>query len=255
MGGVVAQPVPWHESPHTLTVTAPPSGAWSSAARTRDEPTPLGAGRRARTAGGQPATRCGPLGDQRCSFVVWAPSASEVAVVVEGGKTVALFPAAHGYFAGVAEHCPPGLAIATCSTAPPSRTRRRARSPTVWPVPPRWSSPGVRVRYQRLRGGPLAESVLYELHVGTFTAGGTSTRPSTSSTRSSSSGSPPSRRCPSPSSPARATGGYDGCSLRRPALLRRPRGVFPASSTPATVAASPSCSMSSTTTSDPRERC
>jgi len=26
MGGVVAQPVPWHESPHTLTVTAPPLG-------------------------------------------------------------------------------------------------------------------------------------------------------------------------------------------------------------------------------------
>jgi len=51
---------------------------------------------------GSPRLGAVPLGDQRCSFVVWAPSASEVAVVVEGGKTVALFPAAHGYFAGVA---------------------------------------------------------------------------------------------------------------------------------------------------------
>jgi len=69
-------------------------------------------------------------------------SASEVAVVVEGGKTVALFPAAHGYFAGVAEHCPPGSRYRYLLDGTPSRTRRRARSPTVWPVPPRWSSPG-----------------------------------------------------------------------------------------------------------------
>jgi len=186
---------------------------------------------------------------------VWAPSASEVAVVVEGGKTVALFPAAHGYFAGVAEHCPPGLAIATCSTAPPSRTRRRARSPTVWPVPPSGRAWAFEFGTSDFVAAPLAESVLYELHVGTFTAGGTFDSAIDELDSLVELGVTAVEAMPIAQFSGTRNWGYDGVF---PFAAQHSYGGprrFPASSTPATVAASPSCSMSSTTTSDPRERC
>jgi maltooligosyltrehalose trehalohydrolase len=123
---------------------------------------------------GSPRLGAVPLGDQRCSFVVWAPSASEVAVVVEGGKTVALFPAAHGYFAGVAEHCPPGsryryLLDGTALADPASRSQPDGVAGPSEVVEP-WA---FEFGTSDFVAAPLAESVLYELHVGTFTAGGT----------------------------------------------------------------------------------
>jgi len=171
------------------------------------------------------ATRCGPARDQRCSFVVWAPSRARWRSSLKAARRS---PCSRGPWLlrrrGGA--LPPRVSLSLLAR------RHRPRGPGVALAadgvagPPRWSSPGRSSRYQRLRGGPLAESC---------------------STSSTSARSPPgdlrlghrrarlARRArghrveamPIAQFSGTRNWGYDGVPLRRPALLRRPRGVFP----------------------------
>ena len=111
----------------------------------------------------------------RTSFAVWAPSAGRVEVVLEGPDAVApLAPSGDGIFAGVVDGVGPGR-----------RYRYRLDGDDVLADPASSHQPdGVAGPSQVVdpdfawtdagwAGVPLAELVLYELHVGTFTPEGT----------------------------------------------------------------------------------
>ena len=177
------------------------------------------AGRRRRAPAGRaarPATRwrcwCG-AGDDRADFAVWAPHRERVRVLVDG--------TAHAM---------------TRDDARLVARRRRGRGPgtdyaflldddeTPLPDPrSRWQPTGVHGRVAasttttpspgptaRGPAGSCPGSVLYELHIGTFTPAARSTRRSSGSTTWSSSASTSSRCCRSTPSTARANWGYDG---------------------------------------------
>ena len=75
-----------------------------------------------------------------------------------------------------ARGCPraPATTTGSCSTASASPTRRRAGSPTGLRGPSRVVDPRAFAwTDRRFRAAPLRDAVLYELHVGTFTAEGT----------------------------------------------------------------------------------
>ncbi|HWF34175.1 MAG TPA: alpha-amylase family glycosyl hydrolase, partial [Solirubrobacteraceae bacterium] len=114
-----------------------------------------------------------PLGDGRFSFRVWAPRASESVAVRLSGGDVALEEAGYGVYEGTAP-CQPGadywfvldgVALPDpCSRWQPAGLRGPSRvvDPSAWG--------GAGAAFVR---PPLPELVLYELHVGTFTAEGT----------------------------------------------------------------------------------
>ena len=164
-------------------------------------------------------------------------------------------PTPDGYHAATVDERQPRQPLpATGSTGRVERPDPASRSqPDGVHGPPRsWTraSPG---RTPSWRGLPLEDFVIYELHVGTFTPEGTfdAVIPHLDAAAPSSA-SPPSSSCRWPSSRATRNWGYDGVyPVRRPELLRRARRPAGAWSTPATAAASPSCSTSSTTTSGP----
>ncbi|MDP3937490.1 MAG: malto-oligosyltrehalose trehalohydrolase [Deltaproteobacteria bacterium] len=115
-------------------------------------------------------------GSGRTSFRLWAPSAERVEVVFEHPepRAVALAAAAHGYHQGVIEEAPPG-----------SRYRYRLDGDRERPDPASRLQPegvhgpsGVDDRAFAWTdvawgGLPLADYLLYELHVGVFTPQGT----------------------------------------------------------------------------------
>ncbi len=113
-----------------------------------------------------------PLGDGHTRFRVWAPHPGEVALRVEGvdhelrdeghGVLVADVEAGHGddYAYVLDGHALPD----PCTRHQPNGLRGPSR--VVDPARLAWTD-------QRWRGVPLAELVLYELHVGTFSAEGT----------------------------------------------------------------------------------
>ena len=102
------------------------------------------------------------------------------------------------------------------------------------------------------RGSEMADLVIYELHVGTFTPAGTFDGASSGSRRSASLASPRSRSCPSRSFPAAATG---DTTASRSTPCRAPTAGRTGSSvwwTPRTAPGSPCCSTWCTTISGPR---
>jgi maltooligosyltrehalose trehalohydrolase len=111
---------------------------------------------------------------------VWAPLADRVEVELEGGWSLALDPRDRGYHDGQDEGIEPGRRYryrlhgpGTPSEPLPDPASRwqpdGVHGPSVVVSPPAsfdWSD-------EWWRGRPLAEYVIYELHVGTFTPGGT----------------------------------------------------------------------------------
>lgn len=116
------------------------------------------------------------LGGERCRFLVWAPRAQRLEVRLCGPaeRVVPLAPAGGGYFTGVLDGVVPG-----------ARYRYRLDDRCEHPDPGSRSQPeGVHGPSEVVaddfawtdaawRGHRLAELVIYELHVGTFTPEGT----------------------------------------------------------------------------------
>ncbi|MGH9016294.1 MAG: malto-oligosyltrehalose trehalohydrolase [Acidimicrobiales bacterium] len=115
------------------------------------------------------------LSDGRWAFSVWAPGTGEVRVSGLAGGDVGLVPTGDGYHRGVADGCPPG-----------ARYRYVLDDGPPLPDPAsRWQPEGVHgpsavVAVDEHRwcdagfvAPPLWAQVIYELHVGTFTAQGT----------------------------------------------------------------------------------
>jgi maltooligosyltrehalose trehalohydrolase len=107
-------------------------------------------------------------------FRVWAPQRSRVEVVLEGGRIERLEPERGGYFRGLIENAGAasryrfrldgGIAVPD----PASRFQPdgpHGPSQVIDPGTFRWSDAG-------WRGVPMADAVIYELHVGTFTPAG-----------------------------------------------------------------------------------
>ncbi len=117
-----------------------------------------------------------PLPGGACRFVVWAPRADRVDVLVHGpeARSVSLHPAPRGYFAGEIDGIPPG-----------ARYRYRLNGEAEYPDPASRHQPeGVHGPSEVVdptfdwgdaewRGLSLGSLVFYELHVGTYTEQGT----------------------------------------------------------------------------------
>jgi maltooligosyltrehalose trehalohydrolase len=129
-----------------------------------------------RLSDGGPALGATPLLDGGTRFVVWAPLARRVQVrLMDGGRLVDLEPLEEGYYAGVAEDCPPGslyryrLDGGDELADPASRHQPEGvlgPSAVVDLAAHRWADDGYRPR-------PLWEHVISEVHIGTLSAGGT----------------------------------------------------------------------------------
>ncbi|MFT4248127.1 MAG: malto-oligosyltrehalose trehalohydrolase, partial [Pseudomonas sp.] len=115
----------------------------------------------------QPRWGAWPVGDGGVHFALWAPSAREVALLLDDGRSHPLAPQADGFHAALVR-CAPG-------------TRYRFRIDGAEPVPDpasRWQPEGVHGASavlptdghawtcQDWRGRPWQEAVIYELHVG-----------------------------------------------------------------------------------------
>ena len=126
-------------------------------------------------------TRGAAIVDDGVRFEVWAPHAQRVGVEVSsGGRFIELplVPVADGIFAGFAERVRPGADY---------RYRLVTKDGTLHRPDPasRWQPYGVhgssrvvdpnafRWTDRAWRGGEMGDQVIYELHVGTFTAAGT----------------------------------------------------------------------------------
>lgn len=118
-----------------------------------------------------------PLHDGTVRFRVWAPRVREVSVVLPrlGGDPVALTAEGNGYFSGVVADIAAGeryLYLLDGETARPDPASRFQ--------PEGVHGPSCVVDADRFRwndndwtGIPLSDSIIYELHVGTFTQSGT----------------------------------------------------------------------------------
>jgi maltooligosyltrehalose trehalohydrolase len=124
-----------------------------------------------------------PLHDGRTEFRVWAPLADEVAVSTDGDRTEPLEDAGHGIWEGVLEDCPPGSDYRFRLAGVSGRDTGGQDPPgTGLPDPAsRWQPEGIRgpsrvyapEAFTPFQNRPLADQVIYELHVGTFSPEGT----------------------------------------------------------------------------------
>ncbi len=116
------------------------------------------------------------LGQDRCRFLVWAPRAAKVDVHLVGpdDRYVPLTPVGRGYHQGMVDGVRPGrryvyrLDGATERPDPASR-----HQPEEVHGPSQVADPEFPWEDQGWCGLPLKDFVIYELHVGTFTAEGT----------------------------------------------------------------------------------
>ena len=119
------------------------------------------------------------VGDDRTAFLVWAPDATAVEVVLDGRDPVGLNRVEDGYHQGVVEGVRPGSTYryrlhredADPVDRPDPASRHQPEgvhgpSEVVDPTAFAWDDAGWSI-------GPLHEQVIYELHVGTFTPEGT----------------------------------------------------------------------------------
>ena len=121
------------------------------------------------------------LGQNRCEFTVWAPKAESLAVqlVAPAARSIAMQPLRAGYWQTIVEDVAPGtqyLFQIDGNDAWPDPASRlqpvgsHGPSQVVDPHSFTWEG-----REDRWQGVPLADYVIYELHVGTFTPEGTFT--------------------------------------------------------------------------------
>ncbi|MBD3299701.1 MAG: malto-oligosyltrehalose trehalohydrolase, partial [candidate division Zixibacteria bacterium] len=116
-----------------------------------------------------------PLSDNRCHFRVWAPATERVDVhLVESDGRVSLDSHGDGFFSGIVDDCPIG-----------TRYKYNLGEPGEFPDPVSRSQPEgvhgpsavVTTAFDwndgEWNGIPREELVIYELHIGTFTPGGT----------------------------------------------------------------------------------
>ncbi len=124
-----------------------------------------------------PGAAANPDGSAR--FLVWAPRAESVEVVLGGDpeRATALERGEHGYFAGTVQEAPPGTRYRFRLNGDPDRVLPdpasrfqpegvHGPSEVVGPAEDGWDA-------FEWQGLPFEEYVVYELHVGTFTEQGT----------------------------------------------------------------------------------
>ena len=114
-------------------------------------------------------------GSDRCEFRLWAPAAHRVALCLRGRAPLPMSARPDGWFALTVDAARPGLRYAFCIDGGPALPDPASRSlpdgvagasELVDPLAHRW-------RDAAWRGRPWHEAVLYEVHVGTFSADGT----------------------------------------------------------------------------------
>ena len=114
------------------------------------------------------------LRDGRARFAIWAPAQAALALVLEGRDPLTMRPTAAGWYESVVSaqagaHYQFALSDGTLVPDPASRYQPRdveGPSELIDPHAYRWPSRG-------WRGRPWNDAILYELHLGTFTLGGT----------------------------------------------------------------------------------
>jgi len=116
------------------------------------------------------------LGDHHCRFTLWAPHRQQVSVEILAPQSqhLPLEPAPGGYWQGIADSVPPGSAYQILLDRDPRRP-----DPASHYQPQGVHAPSVVVDHNAFAwtdgawtGVPLTDYVIYELHVGTFTAKG-----------------------------------------------------------------------------------
>ncbi|MGH3442638.1 MAG: malto-oligosyltrehalose trehalohydrolase [Nitriliruptorales bacterium] len=140
------------------------------------------------------------LGDGRTSFLLWAPRAGDVTLVLDGRRRVAMASLAGGYFHAEVENAPPGtryryvldgaveIADPASRSQPDGVTGDSAVTDPTFPWSDATTGEGRRVVGEAARCGDatsgdgtgwagveLADLVVYELHVGAFTDAGSFT--------------------------------------------------------------------------------
>lgn len=115
-----------------------------------------------------------PLPGSRCRFRVWAPACPRVAVhILDDGRRVGLEPAARGYHEGVIDGVAEGTrylySLGETQELPDPASRSQ---PDGVHGPSRVVDPAYPWTVEAWKNPPLAEHVLYELHVGVFTPHG-----------------------------------------------------------------------------------
>ncbi|MDQ3477191.1 MAG: malto-oligosyltrehalose trehalohydrolase [Actinomycetota bacterium] len=108
-------------------------------------------------------------------FSVWAPHAEDAVEVLIGGERIALVRRERGRWAGIVPSLVPGVDYAlSIDGGPPRPDPRSAHQPAGVDGPSRWVDHGSFRWSEAGWGGiELSRSVLYELHVGTFSEAGT----------------------------------------------------------------------------------
>jgi maltooligosyltrehalose trehalohydrolase len=125
-----------------------------------------------------------PLGaswtpDGSCTFLVWAPKAkgAEVRLLEPSERTIEMQPLAHGYFFASATDIEAGALYRYCLKSEEGEKERPDPASRFQPRgvhgPSQIVDEGFDWHDQQWRGVPLEHYVIYELHIGTFTAEGT----------------------------------------------------------------------------------
>jgi maltooligosyltrehalose trehalohydrolase len=115
-----------------------------------------------------------PLGHRRTRFHVWAPHARRVEVVLDGGRRATLAAGSRGYHSAVIDGVSPGARFRlSLDGGEPLPDPASAFQPDGVHGPSEVVDPRFDWSDTDWPGIPLAELVIYELHVGTFSAEGT----------------------------------------------------------------------------------
>ena len=116
------------------------------------------------------------LGQGRCAFRVWAPHASSVDLhlIAPEDREVLLRPSGSGYWSGVVDQVQPGARYFYELNGGSERPDPASRfQPEGVHGPSAVVDPAFNWTDQGWFGRPLRDYIIYELHVGTFTAEGT----------------------------------------------------------------------------------
>ena len=117
-----------------------------------------------------------PVGANRCAFKVWAPNARKVTLhlLTPVDRRVPLTKDPHGYHTGTVDEVPPGSDYFYQLDGKRERPDPASRwQPAGVHGPSRVSDPDFHWSDDGWTGMPIADFIIYELHVGTFSDAGT----------------------------------------------------------------------------------